>query len=257
MGYPEHMAFLSAAALYWITSFLLLLKVSPKTCRALGALILVVQGFGIGLRWAATGHPPVLGTFEETLAASWALTLFFVLVDTKGDYGRVIMPFAFLTLVYGFWFDTVPRPLIISEQSLWVYFHALFAWLAYGFYALSLVAAVRVLIGKDNTGTVLYDGLLYGFTCQTVMYVLGAYYSSRLHGNWWLWDPVEYLFLLSWLLYAAPLHGRLFLGWRPKKLAAWTVAAFASTMLLYWALVYMPWATYHVFDPEIKVHAPY
>ena len=31
------------------------------------------------------------------------------------------------------------------------------------------------------------------FIGQTVFFVIGSYYSGRLHGRWWMWDTVEYL----------------------------------------------------------------
>jgi ABC-type transport system involved in cytochrome c biogenesis permease subunit len=86
------------------------------------------------------------------------------------------------------------------------------------------------------------------------MFVLGSYYSILLHGVWWLWDTVEYLFVVSWFLYAIPIHGRILYGWGDRRLAALTVLATAGTIILYWGLVYFPWTTYHVFDTELVVH---
>lgn len=263
MGYIESITFFSAFGLYLVLSLMLVLRAAtPPVYRLIGITILALLGSSIAFRWADTSHPPILGTFEEALAASWMLMLFSVILDPMARFAFITVPMAFLTLLYGLGYDLSGRPLVISEQSLWVYFHVLFAWVAYGFYTLSFGASVCVLLGKrskyfesvDKIKKSIYNWLLYGLTAQTVMFVIGSYYSSLLHGSWWIWDPVEYLFIVSWFLFSVAIHGRLFFGWNMEKVSAWTVAAFFATMVLYWGLTLFPWATYHIFDPEIKTH---
>lgn len=229
--------------------------------RPLLVFLLLVEGLYIGKRWASTGHPPILGTFEEALSSSFTVLLFALLFDRAGRFTLPAIILALTTLLYGFNFDSTERPLVISEQSYWVYFHALFAWIAYGFYTFSTMAAlaIRLARGRGSSGmrytvSMMERGLLNGLFVQTVMFILGSYYSSRLHGSWWMWDPVEYLFVISWFLYAIPLHGRVFFGWGRERMALWILIASAGTILLYWGLIYFPWATYHVFDPQWKTH---
>jgi ABC-type transport system involved in cytochrome c biogenesis permease subunit len=136
-------------------------------------------------------------------------------------------------------------------------FHALFAWIAYGFYTFSFICALGILLKRpwaEAGEQGLYRWLLWGFSAQTIMFVLGSYYSVRLHGAWWVWDTVEYLFVVSWFLYAIPIHGRILYGWEDRRLAGLTVLAMAGTIILYWGLVYFPWTTYHIFDTELVVH---
>lgn len=244
--------------------------------RGLSGLILIALGAAIALRWQVSGHPPILGVFEATLMAAWTIILYGLLFDKakgvggshggEGLFSRYSSIAALLTLLYGLLFDTQVKPLVISEQSLWVYFHALFSWVAYGFYMLSLFAAIVVIFQGDRADDnrrkarlavadwALHRGLLYGFTAQTAFFILGAYYSTLLHGAWWVWDPVEYLFVMSWFLYAIAIHGRIFFAWKSRKVAIWVVAAFVVLLALYWGLSFIPWATYHIFDPGIKVH---
>lgn len=274
MIYAEAVAYMTAAALYGLLSLLSVSgRCSAKSYRQLCSAVVTVQGAAVALRWYYTGHPPILGTFEATAAASWAVIVAAVLVDPKARYAALTMPIAFAICVYGLCFDTIGRPLIISEQSLWVYFHALFAWIAFGFYTISFAAAVAVLArgrlssrlpgGLASEGApdknlerfLLSNSILYGFMAQTVMFVLGSYYSSMLHGGWWNWDAVEYLFVVAWFMYGAVLHGRLFFGWPAERVAVWVVLAYIATLVLYWGLIYFPWSTYHIFDLEFKIHS--
>lgn len=245
------------------SGFLLFLKnMAMKFYFPCVLAILFAEGTYIGIRWFNTGHPPMFGTFEAALAASWTLILFSALIDRKAEFAGFIVPFALVTLFYGLRFDRTGKPLIISEQSYWVYFHALFAWIAYGFYTFSFIGAALLLIRRkpasDSQGNALdrftYKMLLNGFFAQTIMFIIGSYYSIRLHGSWWVWDPVEYLFAVSWCLYAIPIHGRVLYGWGYKKVAWLVMLAMAGTMVLYWGLIYFPFATYHIFDAEIKTH---
>lgn len=260
----ENITFFAGLGIHILLSALLLSRLcSVGLYFALGIIFIALHGLFIALRWFNTGHPPILGTFEETLAAGWFLTLFSLILDRKKGLAHLTIPFASLTLLYGLIFSIEERPLIISEQSLWVYFHALFAWIAYGFYTISFAASIIILLKKQRnsaafayslSGRFLYNNVLYGLIAQTIMFILGSYYSSRLHGSWWVWDPVEYLFIVSWFMYAIALHGRFFYAWKEDKIASWTVTAFVATMLLYWGLIYFPWITYHIFDPEFKIH---
>ncbi len=224
--------------------------------RLLLILLVVIEGFYIGERWASTGHPPILGTFEESLASSFTILAFALLFDRANRFTLPALVFAGVTLLYGLNFDTTERPLVISEQSYWVYFHVLFAWIAYGFYTFSTMAAfyLRWRGGDGYVEEMMDRGLLMGFIAQSTMFFFGSYYSSRLHGRWWMWDPVEYLFVISWFLYAIPIHGRILFGWDRKRMAPWILLASVGTLLLYWGLIYFPWATYHVFDPQWKTH---
>src|SRR3990172_4045518 len=269
MNYKETAVLYLVCVLTFILSgFLLFSKNISRRLYLLTIIaILCIEGAYIGIRWFDTGHPPIFGTFEATLCASWMLILFSVLIDRKAQFARIVIPIAALTLFYGLNFDKTGKPLVISEQSYWVYFHALFAWIAYGFYIFSFAGAVTILVNQttpthlftkegERGGVDLftYQTLLWGFFAQTIMFALGSYYSIRLHGSWWVWDPVEYLFAVSWCLYAIPIHGRILYGWGPQRIAWLILLGMVGTILFYWGLIYFPWATYHIFDTELKIH---
>ncbi len=232
--------------------------------KATFVLIALLIGSATGLRWAFTGHPPIFGTYEEVLAAVFTLSVSSLLIDGRQRFVRFTLPFILILLLYGTLFDSERRPLVISEQSLWVYFHVLFAWVTFGIYTFSSCAAVKTFIkprssldldgGDRVVEWLLGEGLVWGLAVQALYFFLGSYYSSWLHGSWWVWDPVEYLFVISWFLYAIAVHGRIFYGWDRRRVSKWVLAAYSVTITLYWALIYVYWSSYHIFDPEIKMH---
>lgn len=240
------------------------------------------------IRWADIGHPPIFGTYEATLAASWFLLIFTVSSyrSIHNHYRPLVLttvPIALFLLGYGFtFFSTSKIPLTISERSLWVDFHALFSWLAFGSYTVSFCLAVvyfwrcrgeaskrflppeGVLPPAQESEEVSSHGVLddlifryinFGFINHTVMFALGSYYSSILYGSWWQWDLAESTSLITWLAYAMAIHMRLFYGWRGKRGALLSIIAFLTAIVSYWGLIYFPpGSTYHVFDLEFKMH---
>lgn len=238
---------------------------------------LVCQAVSAGIRWYGIGHPPVFGTYEAALAGSWFLLLYtaFSYKSIHGHFRALALttiPIAIIIILYGLKFNTQRIPLTISERSLWVDFHALFSWLAFGGYtAAACLAGVylwwsgvrsqeSVASGKQNLEPEVLDDLIFrytnlGFINHTVMFALGSYYSSILFGVWWQWDLVNSTSLITWLAYGLAIHMRLFYGWKGRRGANLAIIAFLMAAVSYWGLIYFPpGSTYHVFDIELKAH---
>lgn len=227
-----------------------------------------------GIRWIEIGHPPVFGTYEATLAASWFLALTALLAVNSHRYISFILPltalFSVLHIAYGLNFNTSHIPLTISEKSIWVDLHALTAWLAYGEFSISFFLSLILILRVGESAWVqrritdfpsdeiidelILKYLVLGFIFHTLMFALGSYYSSILYGKWWTWDPVDTLFMVSWIVYALIIHLRLFYGWKRERMAKLVVIAMITIMVGYWSLIYIPWATYHIFDIDMKMH---
>lgn len=236
---------------------------------------LILQFASAGIRWFDIGHPPINGTYEAALAGSWFMLLYtaFSYKSVHGHFRPLLLttlPIAVLIILYGLTFNTERIPLTISERSLWVDFHALFSWLAFGSYTVAACLAAAYLIvvsgqgsgasGKQNLEPEILDDLIFcyinlGFITHTVMFALGSYYSSILFGNWWQWDPVNSTSLITWLAYGLAIHMRLFYGWKGSRGANLAIVAFLTAIVSYWGLIYFPsGSTYHVFDLELKSH---
>ncbi len=233
---------------------------------------------GVVVRWVAVGHPPVFGTLEATLAASWFLLLFVALsFGSAHRHFRLAVlscvPLALLLLLYGVaLFDTRRIPLTISEQSWWVDFHALFAWLAFAPFTLAFCLSAFYLwstrIGgalaptsatPDRSLSIIdelaFRYISFGFVAHSVMFALGSYYSSIIFGTWWRWDPVFSISLMAWLLVGLYIHMRIFYNWGGGRAARLYVSIFAVIMVSYWGLIYLPAGqTFHVFDLAPGTH---
>src|SRR3989338_7237963 len=85
MNYKETAVLYLVCVLTFILSgFLLFSKNISRRLYLLTIIaILCIEGAYIGIRWFDTGHPPIFGTFEATLCASWMLILFSGLILIK------------------------------------------------------------------------------------------------------------------------------------------------------------------------------
>lgn len=284
-------ALLAAAAALYLAAFFMAQKGLARYGFFSLVAGLVLQLASVTLRWVGSGHPPVFGTYEATLCASWFLLLFvaFAYRSVHRHFRLLVLtsvPLALLFLLYGLvLFNTARMPLTISELSLWVDFHALFSWLAFapftlafclsGFYlwstrsgaASGLDSMLRSSEARENVIALtspqrqldIIDELAFryvnfGFVSYTVMFALGSYYSSILFGTWWLWDPVFSISLLAWLLIGLYIHLRLFYNWNGRRAARLFVLVFSVLNISYWGMVYFPMgSTFHIFDIDLKL----
>lgn len=265
--------FLFVGGLFYLSSFSLAGLGKEKLSVLSLSLGLIAHAASSGVRWYGIGHPPINGTYEAALAGSWFMLLYTVLSykSVHGYFRGLILttiPIAILIILYGLTFNTEMIPLTISERSLWVDFHALFSWLAFGSYTAAFcLSGVYLLAGKvfisrltSHVSLEILDDLIFryinlGFITHTVMFALGSYYSSILFGTWWQWDPVNSTALITWLSYGLAIHMRLFYGWKGRQGANLAIVAFLTAIVSYWGLIYFPaGSTYHIFDIEMKIH---
>ena len=199
---------------------------------------LIFHTVTIIIRWLSAGHPPVTDVYELNLTGTWftvALLLIFKRLGKVHDaIGLVVTPIVFLVLGHGLTAKTQAVPMGPAYRSPWLVVHVIFAWLAFGSYAISTAAAVLLLLKEkldyfkradklpapqalDLTS---YRFIVLGFINHAVMLISGAIWAKKLWGRYWSWDALETWSLISFLFYAFYLHARAFLGWKMTR-AAW------------------------------------
>lgn len=89
---------------------------------------------------------------------------------------------------------------------------------------------------SDRIDKMIYRTVVIGFSFLLALIMLGATWAEVSWGTYWGWDPKETSALITWLIYAVYIHGRLLLGWGTKQrsLLAWLcIIGFASLMFTY------------------------
>ncbi len=258
-------------AAYWLTLLLMtaalvvsLVRIDDRsTILRIVTLGLVAQVAAAGARWWLTGHPPIFGTYENTIAASWALGVVLVRNLLRRDppahplVVRALLAWMLAILAYGQAFDKTPYPLTISERSVIVDVHVIFAWTAFSVLIASAMHALARIVEQDATWHPSLDravlrGVGVGFATLTSMMVVGSLYSYALFTDWYRWEIVGASTFAAWLGYGLSLHAYLMFGWRGRRFAWCALALVPLVLMAFWSWSVIS-STYHHFDiPVIK-----
>jgi cytochrome c-type biogenesis protein CcsB len=260
--------FLWAGIVFYIVSFSLFLlgilfKKDRHASLAWKAFIItfILHTLTIIVRWIESGHPPVLWTYEHTLASSWFVALVFILAGNWTPSIRVVgvavAPIVLLILGYGIMSHGLEiEPLPPPYQSNWLWVHVTFAWLAYSAFAFAAVVAVLQLLkirssgdrgggllarlpGAETLEDLTFRIICFGFVSLAVEMGAGAIWAFGLWGRYWAWDPMETWTLISWLTYGLYLHLRVGMGGRGASMAWLAIIAFCFIFITFGGVGYM------------------
>ncbi len=207
----------------------------------------LVQTVYFGLRHATVGGTPVTSLQEALAFFAWCLVLLFFLLDLRfrlSAMGAFAVPLA-VVLMLGSAVSPAVEVQLNPVLRSWLFpVHISFAFLGNAAFALSFGAGIlyllqnRMLKSKRFTGLyqllpsldvldkVNYTCLSIGFPLMTLGIISGAFWGHLALGSYWRWDPKEVWALVTWLLYAGLLHGRLTVGWRGRNAAIFSIIAF-------------------------------
>lgn len=207
---------------------------------------LIIAGFvfqttSMGIRWVETGHPPVMGTFENSMLGSWFILIVFMIM--RSWYRRIeivgvlIIVAVILMMGNGVMGNPILKPLSPPYKSNWLWLHVFFAWIAYGAFCMGAgLGIIYLLKGKIKKSRKLTDALerlpklevinelilkvmIFGFVALSVEISAGALWAYDLWGRYWGWDPIETWSLITWLTYGICIHLGVTLGWKGKRMA--------------------------------------
>jgi cytochrome c-type biogenesis protein CcsB len=219
------------------------------------------------LRYSKTGQTPVV-SFHETLSFfAWAmagiylafqfktktrvlgafvspLTLLLMIVASTGLGGHVSLP----GILQG---NLVPVHVILAVTG-----EALFA-LASCAGAMYLIQEgmiknkrtsgfIRMLPSLTDLDRINHLCLMWGFPLLTLGILVGSIWAKTAWGSPWNWDPKQVWTLMAWFAYALLLHQRLAIGWKGRKAALFSLAAFVI-LLVSLFFINMFFVTAHTF----------
>lgn len=223
--------------LYW------LLRTTSATGNIARKVLLsgfIVHILAILHRFSTANHLQITNMHDSLSFFGLALVSIYLVVEHRykvTSLGSFVTPVAFLAMLGSSALATELHPLDPVLQNAWVYSHTMLAFSSYALFTISGGTAVMYLIQSHLLKTK-YPGQLFqklpsleklddishrclnfGFTMLTVAIITGALVATSTWGSYWSWDPKQTWSLITWLAYAALLHGRLALGWRGKRAA--------------------------------------
>jgi cytochrome c-type biogenesis protein CcsB len=276
MSNPEIIFFWLALAIYSLAAGGYIYAIVFKNPRPMPKLsLLVVAGFlahtaAICLRFAAQGHLPWAGDYENSLMGGWfviAGTLY-VSWRNRSLQGLAIgsLPLVVIMMGYGYMRNPVLTPLAASFKTNWLYIHVYFAWLAFSAYTLAMASGVLYLL-KRNSGKgreanpvldrfpalerldeLIFRYVIFGFITDTIMIIAGAIWAKDLWGNYWNWDPVETWSLFYWHAYGICIHLRVTFGWREKRQAWLVIVALSTVIISFFGVTFVVNTSLHMFN---------
>jgi len=226
---------------------------------ATGGLLLSIFGLAantlaIVARTLKAGHIPFANMYEFGMVLVWALVLIYFLIEYRTKrkaLGAFILPMAFLLAGVFTLFYQEARPLMPALKSNWLMIHVITAVVAYGALAASCAIAatylwkerlersgddgpvVGALPSLEALDTIANQLISLAVPFLTLLILTGAVWAEYAWGSYWRWDPKETWSLITWLVYAIYLHGRVVLGWRGKIAMNWAIVGFITVLFTF------------------------
>ncbi|MDR1894353.1 MAG: cytochrome c biogenesis protein CcsA [Spirochaetales bacterium] len=130
-------------------------------------------------------------------------------------------------------------------RSSWLLLHVSFSFIGEAFFVVSFASALLSLFSRREDRRLEYERITYtaiiaGYPIFTAgALVFGAIWAQKAWGRWWGWDPKETWALITWLVYTAYLHLRLFAKKSGRMGALLAVIGFLCTVFTFFGVNYL------------------
>lgn len=225
----------------------------PKLLRAAG--ILARSGFalhtgGLAIYLYHQGRPPA--NLAEWLSFyAWATVLVYILTEVRYDskvIGSFVIPLVVILLGTSAALPKAIESLSPPLKNIGVWAHVILTLLGNAAFALACCGALMYLLQERQLksrqpGTLfhrlpsldLLDDLCHlslslGFPLLTLGLLTGALLAHSTWGSFLSWDGKQIWSIITWIFYAALLHGRLAGGWRGRKAAILSIIGFCGVV---------------------------
>jgi cytochrome c-type biogenesis protein CcsB len=209
---------------------------------------------GLLVRFAEAGYTPVTSLHEAMSFFAWSIVGVYSALQLRyklASLGAFVSPLALIFVLAALVIPGQIEPLPAALQSYWLPVHVLLLFVGDGAFALAAAAGAMYLIQErqlkrkrlgawfhrlpnlDVLDELNYRCVTIGFPLLTMGIITGAIWAQQAWGTYWSWDPKETWSLITWLLYAALLHGRMTVGWRGRRAAWWALIGFASVLFTF------------------------
>lgn len=206
-----------------------------------GIMALMMQVAVIGVECWLTGHGPFSSTFETLQFLVAAVTLLALLMRDIRPTG--LLAASCMALVGHMQASNpIVTPLMPVLHSPWLSFHVSLVMTAYAMLVIVAVMAGRGLFREPDRMRRRALGLL-----RPALYLLGlgiitgSVWANESWGRYWGWDPKETWALITFLLYAIPLHRR-----RPSLW--WFILPLLSVAMTWFGVSFLASGSLHAYS---------
>jgi cytochrome c-type biogenesis protein CcsB len=223
----------------------------PKLLRV--EAILARIGFALHSAGLATylyqhGRPPAnLGEWLSFYA--WATVVVYIITQVRYEskvIGSFVMPLVVILLATSAALPKTIESFSPSLKSLGVWAHVILTLLGNAAFALACCGALLYLLQErqlkskhpgvlfhrlpslEHLDDLCHLALSFGFPLLTLGLLSGALLAHSAWGSFLSWDGKQIWSIITWIFYAALLHGRMAGGWRGRKAAILSIIGFCG-----------------------------
>jgi len=224
-------------------------QIKPMARISFGLLFLgfLTHTLTIGLWTIQTGYFPVYNLRESLSFFAWAIIGVYLLIQVRFNLmvlGSFLSPLAAVMMISSSFLPHQIGPVNPLLQNIWLMIHIVTIFIGNGVFAVAFLAGIMYLIQErqikskhlgplyrrlpslEVLDALNYNCLILGFPLLTLGMLSGSIFAQYTLGTFWRWDPKEVWSLITWLLYATLLHGRLVAGWRGRRSALISIVGF-------------------------------
>ncbi len=226
------------------------------------------HSLAIALVYFQTGVFPVRNLRESLSFFAWAVMGAYLVIQLRFNIrvlGSFLSPLAAIMMISSSFLPAPTGAVNPVLRSFWLILHVVTAFAGNGIFAIACLAGIMYLIQEgrikskqlgamsqrlpslETLDGLNYQCLILGFPLLTFGLVSGSLYAHYTLGTFWRWDPKEVWSLITWLLYAALLHGRLVSGWRGRRSALLSILFFLVLVFSFLGMKFLVQG-YHTFS---------
>ncbi|MHB1013258.1 MAG: c-type cytochrome biogenesis protein CcsB [Desulfobacteria bacterium] len=256
-----HTILLKVAALFYFVGALAYLHFvftlnerSAKVGRMLLLIGAILHGVGFVARYFVAGYTPITSLFESLSFSAFAIVCVFLAFELRYHLrvlGAFVAPLAFAFSISSAFLPGEVRALAPALNSYWLPVHVILLFFGNAVFAVAFGAGIMYLLmerelKRKKLGAIFkrlpslnvlddinYRCMTIGFPLLTLGIITGSIWAEYAWGSYWSWDPKEVWSLITWLLYAALLHGRMTVGWRGRKAAILAIVGFCAVLFTF------------------------
>lgn len=177
--------------------------------RRMPVIALLIVGALIALRWLGTSRPPMATAGEAMLVCSFGALLVSVSVRAVTvervafGIGAVLAVVGVVMLMH----SSFPVSLPPALNSGWIVVHVAIVMIAYAlFLILGVMGAMQLMGRRPDSITSMRRLCSWSVVLLGIGIFCGAVWANQAWGRYWGWDPKETWALLTFAVYALPLH---------------------------------------------------
>ena len=211
--------------------------------------VLIIKGYH------DTGHIPAYSLRGAIMIASWSISFIYIILKFRYELkilGTLSVPFTCILFLIATMLPDIQLIINPSYKSIWVFIHISAMFAGEGAFALACCLSVLYLIQEHAIKQHKIHGFFFkrlpslemldstcnicintGFAVITLGFITGLVFAKMTWGQFISFDPKEILSGITWLTYAALIHGRMTMGWRGRKSALMAILGFCLVIFTF------------------------